>query len=334
MKSKNLNGEALGALLAMCRDVASADPVAASNLEDEFRSASCGSEGSKYTVEDFHIFAVVQLPKIGKWFDKLLSTEPSSLKQWPPLVLDGSEVDLESGVIPVLDSLFWESGNFVSTATTSEWVLDPTKVLMARQLLLHRKRFIATCPEEVVVDAVREFWDIEAQMRTSRSIDTDLMFEPRSGPFSESLKSGDLPVLKRLVVCLDKVSRRLAPNGLLKVEELIPGHGPGAVSDLPYEEKDKYTFPSYPAVVQESFPESYFCSVNYRTWVYDVAAGLRSGRVNRKYKPAANLIAVAKTIEKPRLIASEPVVGQYLQQALLKWLRANIPDPQRNGRLS
>lgn len=316
----DLNGETLGALLATCRDVASVDPFAASYLEEEFLGYTHSWEVFNIR-ENIHTLAMVYFPKIGKWFDKLLSSEPDDLKVWPRLELNGIEVNPRTDAIPVLDSLFGLEGGFVAAATTKPaWKIDPNKVLMARQLLYFRKRFFAACPQENQVDAVREFWDIESQMRAPRSLDTDLLFHPVGGRFLESWKAGMPTSLRRMLVCLDSLCTRLAPTADVDIEDLIPAHGPGAVSDLP-RGGDKYLFPTYPEVIQEIVPEHHLCAPNFRAWLYELP---HQRKAYDRTKHAAKLIAVAKTVEKPRLIASEPVVAQFLQQALRKWIRSHM----------
>lgn len=78
---------------------------------------------------------------------------------------------------------------------------------------------------------------------------------------------------------------------------------------------DKYAFPDYPQVFEDYLPSTYFTSVN-ETLLSDV--------VSVSWKAPARLICVPKTYDKPRLIAAEPVVHQYHQQALMRHLRKGL----------
>lgn len=267
---------------------------------------------------DFHILCLVDLPKIGKLFDAALSqkkdlTVPNNLL----LFEDLKSVHVPHWVydtIPFVDAVFCEDGGFNSTAFNCDWELDPNLVFMVRQSLTMFKKFAIPCPSDAVVEAAREFWEIDQNLRAPRSILLSDFQEVTSGALVEGVSSNDCKILFRLVSAMDKLCLRLAPGADLDVNDLLPGHGPGSVSDLP-RSGDKYTFPNYPQVIEETMLQQYFTAVNWR--VADEPKLC-------EFKSAAKLVAVPKTYLTPRLIASEPVVHQFLQQGLMKWIRANL----------
>lgn len=250
------------------------------------------------------------LPKLGKWYDKCLSS--SGKDEWgePPLTVARREIDgSQSTRIPFVDEI--HGGSFLSVNVDD---VSHEQVAAVRQLLYMFKRWAAPCPPIAVVQAVREFWDIDQGLRTPRSIDTDLTFHVCGGLFQDALTGDEDSQLWTLVRTMDALAKRMQPTSWVDVADIVPRHGPGAVSDL-RSGGDKYTFPSYPSVIDEAMPAAYFCN---HAWGRGEDVGICS------QKMAAKLVAVPKTMEKPRLIASEPVVHQFLQQGLMKWIRTNM----------
>lgn len=295
---------------AVLRDVKTYDPIAGLLLADELESA-----WPQNFRDDFVPVAMSTFPKIGKAFDKALSSQMVNWELFGSFAIESVDQGL---VIPVLDSLFWEHGGFISTARNRGWLLDPTKVFYGRQLLYMFKGYELPCPPEKVKAAVADFWDIESRIRVPRSVDTDLLFHVCGGEFSDGLVGDEPTALRRMVRCLDKIKRMVVGihqgrRGLADLDpyDLLPNHGPGAVSDKPLD-GDKYSFPTWPRVIEDMFPANYFTAANWR---------LYEERPICPRKHHAKLCAVPKDIEKPRLIASEPVVHQWLQQSLKKVMR-------------
>ncbi len=90
--------------------------------------------------------------------------------------------------------------------------------------------------------------------------------------------------------------------------DTTPKHGPGAVSDL--RSGDKWRFPIWPQTVH-----SLYGFHGWGTTVQDTESTPTIGVACSK------LICVPKTLNKPRVIASETTGSQYMQQALLKAMR-------------
>lgn len=256
--------------------------------------------------------ALITFPRIGKWFDGILSGK----------TFDRS-VASQVGTIPFLDALF--GGRFeVYAITHARHGFDPILVFLGRQFLYFAKKWEIDCPSAARSDAAHEFWAVDDALRTPRSIDNELFLHVCGGRFIDGLEtyppSGGCVSkdLRQAVAIMDLLSGVFTTwKGAPAVADLQPKHGPGAVSDLK-RDGDKYTFPGLSEAIASRLPDSEFFYPN--KGFFRQAAS----RPLSRSKTAAKLIAVPKTFSKPRLIASEPVVHQFFQQALMKWMRDNL----------
>lgn len=118
--------------------------------------------------------------------------------------------------------------------------------------------------------------------------------------------------------------------------ELVPSHGPGATAEK-LKPRDKWTFPTWSARLEEVFPKSFFGSLASSDW--------QQGTDCPEHELPVRVVSVPKTQVTPRIIAIEPVSMQYAQQALKaeiyagvenSWLRNHIGflDQQRNQNLA
>nr|UJQ85186.1 MAG: hypothetical protein 3 [Leviviridae sp.] len=94
---------------------------------------------------------------------------------------------------------------------------------------------------------------------------------------------------------------------------IVPKHGPGAVAEA-IEGGSKYSFPSWPSRLEQCYPRDIYGLINH----FDPRS-LEPHDESRD--PPARLIAVPKDQKGPRLIASEPICNQYVQQGIMKLLR-------------
>jgi len=128
---------------------------------------------------------------------------------------------------------------------------------------------------------------------------------------------------------------------------ITPRHGPGAVADA-RRGHDKYMFPTWPRKLDLTFPAEYFAQsredlhleADYLNETSDAFFhGLNpEGRDVDRFaihlrnrEVPARLLAVPKTLKGPRLIASEPVAHQFIQQGLMRWFRENLPRTLRRS---
>lgn len=85
-------------------------------------------------------------------------------------------------------------------------------------------------------------------------------------------------------------------------------HGPGAVSDGGRNES-KYSFPHWPEKLEHIFPFDWHASTCF----------LQGEEYPDHGEVSSKLLAVPKTQKGPRLIASEPIANQWIQQAIAAW---------------
>lgn len=273
---------------------------------------------------------LVDLPKLGKLFDKSLSTGyfqhekvPQTLGSW------------KKGTV-IFQSLLTKAYEVDHWDTTQEG--HPTLIFFLRTFLYLGKKLEVECPNDAVSQTVSEFFDCDSGLRrphlnwsrdwlATRSI-SGLQFAPQSDNVSgerEQLEftfglesSGKNPPIS-LLSLLDRVSRRVVGQfPLLDPSTMVGRHGPGAVADVDTGE-DKYAFPFWPKKLDQLFP--YEQHAQHR---YDLH--LEYTKPYSTEEPPAKLLAVPKTFDKPRLITSEPTAHQFLQQGLMRWLRQNMPQ--------
>lgn len=217
---------------------------------------------------------------------------------------------------------------------------DPTAVFFLRQILLAYKKVEEPCNQICVNRAVQEYIDIDAGLRNPTlpwNSEADF-YEQQSGSQVSSMRFMDLihddrdlefdlldnTLSSKLLSALDLASELLGSQvELVDAYSLLPKHGPGAVSDMKTG-GDKYSFPSWSKKLDHFLPEEYFA---YSTEELAYLNGL--DRADLSIHPA-KLMAVPKTIDKPRLITIEPTANQFLQQGLMKWFRDSLPKPLRH----
>lgn len=256
--------------------------------------------------------AWVHLPSFGKVFDKVLSTGAfDSAGGYPEL-------------IPFVDTVFSSCHPegfqaYVEQCGTDD--LNPNLVFLVRQLLYFYKKFKVEWEPGADIRAAEEFWAIEDTIREPHHPDLFgampclTEFAPQQPPaYGQGWSPANKEIFDLLSLAQWFCDRFSSHIPIWDWEQYAPRHGPGAVSDLP-SSGDKYSFPNFSEVISVVFPAEYFCQVNF-DGVFDVCLTTS--------KPAAKLAAVPKTYIKPRLIASEPVVHQWFQQALMKQLREHM----------
>ncbi|DAD50698.1 TPA_asm: RNA-directed RNA polymerase [ssRNA phage SRR6960799_32] len=220
---------------------------------------------------------------------------------------------------------------------------NPDAILFIRQVCLLMKRFGGDCPQSAVDDAIDQFLDIEESLRmptncwggTAReSIEAfslsqswicfqaiesnyhDNMFLPQEQSYFEnSARLFRAERLSKLLWTLQTVCDEWTEElGLNEIQHSSLGnicrHGPGSVANQSYQ-NDKFDYGELLEV-----RHVFFCDVlNLELHTQD--------RI-KTVPYSSKLIVVPKDATKPRLIASEPVVNQFLQQGLSHWFLTNV----------
>lgn len=282
-------------------------------------------------------FFTIDLVAAGKHFDLCLSVgtfTPSGLPCQGPR---------RRGAIPKLFSgmllkVFDLNGELRSN-------IDPQSIFFLRQLYYAAKKVEMECDPQATFNVVREFFDVEANMRRptlqwdsdilddgirdypsfTREV-TDPCREQLSLPFpgiDPGLARED--VLPDWSVTLQRVADVVAVSmGEVPWTSLRPHHGPGAVSDSSW--FDKYQFSNWPEKLQRCFPKELYAFANENQM--ETEEDFMHFSV---HEPPSKLIAVPKTQKAPRLIASEPCAHQWIQQGVGDWIRSQLSATPLNG---
>lgn len=213
---------------------------------------------------------------------------------------------------------------------------SPTAVANLAQLLDTFGKLKVTCEEKYIAEEAKAFIDNEKILRSPslnwlgdelahhscyfRSVDMqDGFIRPVSadevlfdmGPEC-SVSRADLRLLQRVA---DRVSSSLGDfhNEVLYLKHgdnlAMPAHGKGRVSNLP-KTASKYLLPGWTAKLEKIFPFDLYARPSHSD-VYEVPHD-----VGCASEAPSKLIAVPKTATGPRLIASEPVAHQWIQQLI------------------
>jgi len=270
---------------------------------DHGQSVEFAKLRTQYLFEDLgDLFFYEVLPSYGKAFDKALSNQRMGV------------ATLEGGHSFPLDFLLRNVFDHHGDVLESPCV---NSIFFVRQYCYMMKKVNAQCSRENILKAVKDFHKIEDEMRNpSLDWSNDRLGDGLKLSFADDLEFASNRKLSEYFQRAADVVSTMLPE--INTLELVPRHGPGAVSDKRSGE-DKFPFPYWPTKLDAWFPYDAFASHN-----------LLQGQANDTYvnhEHPARLIAVPKTPLKPRLIASEPSYHQYCQQAVLRWVRKNCPYP-------
>jgi hypothetical protein len=276
-------------------------------------------------------FFTIDLPAIGKILDRSMddgrlvrSTAPHMRRRWKgkpiPRLFSGLWLRLFT-----LDGLLREDA-------------DPTALAFLRTLCLLYKKVRLDCSPKNVRKAVDEYYEIESKLppapqwwedgakpdphklgsledclRRSHWDNQGLEFVP---PYYE----GQEQEPRHIYAAVQLIADRLVVNlPFIEDSDLRPKHGPGAVSEKP-EGGYKFNFPSWSPRLEAVLP-----FLEFGTHSPDsILEGSLPVLFPKLEETASKLIAVPKTQKGPRLIASEPICNQWMQQAVAIQLRKDV----------
>lgn len=295
---------------------------------------------------------MIDLPDAGKVVDHALSSGWLNLSLLPK-VFGRRKWDEEFLFECLFKKVFDDDGR---THTD----LDPNSVFFLRQVLYLAKKVRKECSKTALLSEVEAFRKIETECRIpTLRWDLDTLFpywgandHQQSLSFVDGYR--DFPdwfserevIPKKLLKLLSSVSDIIISEmPEFDWRELTPRHGPGAVADAK-RGTDKYLFPTYPRKLELTFPAAYFTQSREdmyhevdRTYGDPPAhlqdhddLGDSDGCPSKsENEPPARLLAVPKTLKAPRLIASEPIAHQFIQQGLMAWFRQHLPETLRTS---
>ncbi len=202
-----------------------------------------------------------------------------------------------------------------------------------RQLLKFAKKLRIESPKNAVAEKYREFADIETQLYPPvLSWGSDKLLCTSGFPTLAQLGIRFLETSRgfnggwldedeiRVLQTLDHVQSifdRFARRFTFRESWFKPKHGPGAVSEQ--FGSSKFEFPSWPYRLESEFPFDLHGLVSHQIW---------SDQVPLDQSTPCKLIGVPKDYRGPRLIASEPICTQFVQQGLMNVIRENVKRSQ------
>jgi len=203
---------------------------------------------------------------------------------------------------------------------------DIDAIRWIRQLLGVVRKLRLGSPIKAIVDSVDEFYQVDSEVRSptldwSSSaefvIDSSVSFDSDEAlPLLRPLSSDASHVHPCATLLQQVADLVVAQVGSYNPYDWHFRHGPGAVSDSK-PNSYKYEFPSWSERLERVFPYSDFALANFG--VQDLTSDVI---VSYRFfcEESAKLIAVPKTLAKPRLIASEPTAAQWCQQSVRDFL--------------
>jgi thiol-disulfide isomerase/thioredoxin len=251
---------------------------------------------------------MIDMPAVGKAFDRSLETGMFPFEESIPKTLGGPKGPLASLIAAVLSCGDERVGALVPN-------LDPDVVFFMRTMFYFYKKFEKDCDDETIRLALRSFVETDSRIQppglcwTADWLDIpDTFREASHGRLVGA--EGRTPSALREVVW--RVAR-LVSTAFPEVDSLslVPKHGPGAVAEGS-KHRDKYLFEDWPQKLDWVFPSDAFASSNLQP-------------CGRNREVPARVLAVPKTLKGPRIITAEPLSYQYCQQAMLTWIRQHVP---------
>jgi len=218
--------------------------------------------------------------------------------------------------------------------------VDTTAVAFIRQVSCFVKSLKLECSRAVKTSTAEEYFNVDSELRESDLLWSDMEFDyfgrgpslhfcdgldPDRENNSFSGTRSDESFLIRLQGICDSVSGYLgyydpyaftSKVGRSCVSSRYLSHGRGAVSDQARYD-NRYHFPSWNDRLNVAFPYDAFGRYDF---------SLPDESISWNTTPVSKLIAVRKTVKKPRLIASEPTANMWCQQVTMRWLVDRISN--------
>lgn len=281
-------------------------------------------------------FLMVDLPNLGKHLDRCLAKGHYSSSGLP-----ASKPISASVGIPVLFRglylmLFDEQGNLLKEELNGE------ALFFLRQLLLGAKRAKIMCSETAINQAIDSFGAVDGLLPAPHPFWDDMSASVREettflGFAKDALytdRADQAQVKHTSLETLDKVFSVLVHAlGEYDSSEWGFSHGHGSVSNMP-SEANRYHFREWPEMLETEFPFADVAYHSYSAWAdsmvgNDFVEARPSGNAPQltevgSFHSPSKLMAVAKTLTKPRLIASEPAESMFCQQNIRRYMYSRV----------
>lgn len=300
---------------ALLRDASCAFPALAKSLERDFQTLCRSIEA-----RDLHLM-MVDLPELGKHLDRCLSCGKYTLSRLPLGKRASARVQLPRFMVGLYLLVFDGDGCLRGDCNVEA-------VFFLRQVYYLAKKASFSCCDTAVVDEVRDFLRVDQSLPEPERLWSDTFLREDTIRqtylgFKESTK-----VLSRIdeltsqevnwslfLTNLDLVSGLVTSAlGPYKAEDWSFRHGPGAIAETT-KVVNKYKFTNWPNRLDNAYPYADFGFANYQCW-----ASAATQEVTTRER-SSRLLAVPKTLTKPRLIAAEPSEHQWCQQNIWHYFR-------------
>jgi hypothetical protein len=262
---------------------------------------------------------LVDLPSLGKHLDRCLSNGTYGCSGLPLGGKSSGHAQVPSFLKELYLRVFDVRGSLKED-------YDVQALYFLRQILYGAKKTKLRCSDEAVRNEIDSFVRVDASLPTPDSFWSEEAPDPQQivetfrgfakSPLYLQRVSG-LPEEKRadatrFLEYLDIVSGILSTTlGHYDFGEWNFRHGPGAISIKPAS-GNKYAWLNWSHRLESVFPYAYCGFSSLREWI-DACKWFEASMAS-SVEPASRLIAVPKTLTKPRLIAAEPCEHQWCQQ--------------------
>jgi hypothetical protein len=218
-------------------------------------------------------------------------------------------------------------GRVFSECGTLKEDCDVEALLFLRQCYYLAKKVKLDCPNEAVLAEVRAFVDTDRLLPIPEEVwvTTASMQEAYEGFEQSALYKARLdghPMegeLSSFLRVLDKITSIVAATlGPYQPSEWRFRHGPGVVSER-RGPVNKYQFVNWSEMLESVFAYADCAFHNHNSWARSVLSNDCEEVI-----PQSRLIAVPKTLTKPRLIAAEPSENMWCQQNIWHYMRARV----------
>lgn len=297
------------------RDVCDAYPALANDLQID-----CDRLLRAVNHRGIH-FYMVDLPNLGKHFDKCLARGEYGPSELPFGKRCSAQVPIPRFLRGLVLLVFNSQGCLRPNA-------DSEAVFFCRQIYYLAKKATVECSEEAVENEFLDFFATDSELPEPTGFwDSEELsvadvsrgfmgFAHESSVFIERLNvlsksmSADLgKETLRALAMLDKVSNIVSSTlGSYDPSEWKFRHGPGAIAQA-VGPTNKYRWTNWSPALEREYPIADYGYHNYGSW----ATGCTKDWITDLH-PSSRLIAVPKTLTKPRLIAAEPSEHQWCQQ--------------------
>jgi len=267
----------------------------------------------------------IDLPRLGKHFDRCLSDG-----QYTAPLLPFSGRKKKQNPIPkflggLMLLVFDDDGTLKEQASVEA-------IFFIRQVLYLAKKIELQCSQEDTTREIESFLELDFSIPRSKSeiwdsedpssVEVSAVYRGFCDPESElhwrisnaTFTSGKGELLTKY---LDFVFGYLSTSlGRYEPSEWKFRHGPGAISARPGR-VNKYNWYSWPSRLDSMFPISEYGYYSHTSW-------LRNIHVCPEGEESSRLVAVRKTLDKPRLIAAEPSSHQWCQQNVWHFMKTRM----------